>query len=115
MRGTVGAALQCSSGLVGMESLQDAGQGGSSGLAGERGWDREGGSDDREMGGAQRDAGGIAKAPSQTCCGGEDRKEPELRGVWPGRLGGYRTIEHNWADRRSSWSGGIHHGLGPGS
>lgn len=34
VRGTVGAALWCTSGMVGMESLQGAGQGGISGLAG---------------------------------------------------------------------------------
>ena len=78
--------------------------------------DGEGGSDDRGMRGAQRDAGGIAKAPSQTCLRrGRTGRSQSSEGCGLGGWEVNRTIEHNWAGRRGSWSGGIHHGLGPGS
>lgn len=64
------------------------------------------------MRGAPKDAGGIAKAPSQPCLWGEGEGRAGALG-WPGRVGGCRAHGQNWAVRGGHWSGGVHHGLGP--
>lgn len=66
------------------------------------------------MRGAQRDTGGIAKAPAHLAFGGGREKELELWGLWPGGLRDSRAHVQNRVVRRGNKSKGFHPGLGPG-